>query len=72
VTVYRKITRRLLPLLFLAYSFAFLDRINVGYAHLQMKTDLGFSDATYGLGAGIFAATLFTLAKRATRVGAAV
>src|SRR4051812_26465259 len=52
--VYRKITRRLMPLLFLAYLFAFLDRINVGYAQLQMKSDLGFSDATYGLGAGIF------------------
>jgi len=43
-----------MPLLFLGYLFAFLDRINVGYAQLQMKTDLGFSDATYGLGAGIF------------------
>jgi D-galactonate transporter len=51
---YRKITRRILPLLFLAYLFAFLDRINVGYAQLQMKSALGFSDATYGLGAGIF------------------
>jgi D-galactonate transporter len=51
---YRKITRRILPLLFLAYLCAFLDRINVGYAQLQMKSDLGFSDATYGLGAGIF------------------
>jgi len=51
---YRKITRRILPLLFLGYLFAFLDRINVGYAQLQMKSALGFSDATYGLGAGIF------------------
>jgi D-galactonate transporter len=51
---YRKITRRILPLLFLGYLFAFLDRINIGYAQLQMKSDLGFSDATYGLGAGIF------------------
>jgi D-galactonate transporter len=51
---YRKITRRILPLLFLGYLFAFLDRINVGYAQLQMKPALGFSDSTYGLGAGIF------------------
>lgn len=52
--VYRKITRRVMPLLFGAYLFAFLDRINVSYAQLQMKTDLGFSDAIYGFGAGIF------------------
>ncbi len=53
-TIYRKITLRILPLIFLAYLLAFLDRINVGYAQLQMKTDLGFSDSVYGLGAGIF------------------
>lgn len=52
--VYRKITTRLVPLLFLAYLLAFLDRINVGYAKLQMSADLGFSEAVYGLGAGIF------------------
>lgn len=52
--VYRKITLRLVPLLFLAYLLAFLDRINVGYAKLQMSADLGFSEAVYGLGAGIF------------------
>ena len=52
--VYAKITWRLLPLLFLCYVLAYLDRINVGFAQLQMKSDLGFSDAVYGLGAGIF------------------
>lgn len=52
--VYRKITLRLVPLLFLSYLLAFLDRINVGYAKLQMSVDLGFSEAVYGLGAGIF------------------
>ncbi|MGO4326262.1 MFS transporter [Cupriavidus sp. 2TAF22] len=52
--VYRKITLRILPLIFFSYLLAFLDRINVGYAQLQMKGDLGFSDAVYGLGAGIF------------------
>ncbi|OLL27525.1 MFS transporter [Burkholderia sp. SRS-W-2-2016] len=52
--VYRKVGLRIMPLLFLAYLLAFLDRINVGYAQLQMKTDLGFTDAVYGLGAGIF------------------
>jgi sugar phosphate permease len=52
--LYRRITWRLMPLLFLCYLFAYLDRVNVGYAQLQMKTMLGFSDSVYGLGAGIF------------------
>jgi MFS family permease len=51
---YRKVTLRLIPFLFLCYIIAFLDRVNVGFAKLQMLTDLGFSDAMYGLGAGIF------------------
>lgn len=52
--VYAKVTRRLVPLLFVCYVLSYLDRINVGFAQLQMKSDLGFSDAVYGLGAGIF------------------
>lgn len=51
---YTKITLRLIPLLFICYIAAYLDRINVGFAQLQMKSELGFSDAVYGLGAGIF------------------
>ncbi|OYX46920.1 MAG: hypothetical protein B7Y90_14225 [Alphaproteobacteria bacterium 32-64-14] len=45
---------RLVPLLFLGYVVAFLDRVNVGFAQLQMARDLAFSDAVYGFGAGIF------------------
>mgnify|MGYP001346162123 CR=1 FL=1 len=52
--VYRKITLRILPLMFICYVAAYLDRINVGFAQLQMKSELGFSDAVYGFGAGIF------------------
>src|SRR4051812_23112396 len=52
--IYRKITLRLIPFLFICYVAAYLDRINIGFAQLQMKQDLGFSDAVYGLGAGIF------------------
>jgi D-galactonate transporter len=52
--VYWKITWRVMPIILIAYVFAFLDRINIGYAQLQMKQDLAFSDAVYGLGAGIF------------------
>ena len=46
--------RRLLPLLFVCYIVAFLDRVNVGFAKLQMAAALGYSDAVYGFGAGIF------------------
>jgi len=49
-----KMRWRLLPFLFLLYVVAYLDRINVGFAALQMKGQLGLSDAVYGLGAGIF------------------
>ena len=52
--VFVKIDRRLLPLLLIAYMIAYLDRINIGYAQLQMKQTLPFDDAVYGLGAGIF------------------
>jgi ACS family tartrate transporter-like MFS transporter len=49
-----KVRRRLVPFLFLCYIFAYLDRINVGFAALQMNAALGFSSAVYGFGAGIF------------------
>ncbi len=52
--VYAKVTRRLLPFLMLCYVIAYLDRVNVGFAKLQMLDELGFSEAVYGLGAGIF------------------
>jgi ACS family tartrate transporter-like MFS transporter len=50
----RKLRWHLLPFLFLLYVVAYLDRINVGFAALQMRAQLGFSDSVYGLGAGIF------------------
>ncbi|WP_042265214.1 MFS transporter [Paraburkholderia heleia] len=52
--VYQKVIRRLLPVLFVGYVLCTLDRLNIGYAHLQMRSDLGLSDAAYGLGAGLF------------------
>jgi sugar phosphate permease len=51
---YRKVTRRIIPFLFLCYIFAYVDRVNVGFAKLQMQQDLGISDAVYGASAGIF------------------
>jgi D-galactonate transporter len=51
---YAKVTWRLLPFLFICYVAAYLDRVNVGFAKLQMLNDLKFSESVYGLGAGIF------------------
>jgi D-galactonate transporter len=52
--VYRKVFARIVPLLMLCYVVAYLDRVNVGFAKLQMADQLHLSDAAYGLGAGIF------------------
>ncbi|WP_404992709.1 MFS transporter [Cupriavidus pauculus] len=52
--VYRKVSWRLVPFLLLCYVVAYLDRVNVGFAKLQMLSDLKFSETIYGLGAGIF------------------
>ena len=51
---FAKISLKLIPFLFLCYIVAFLDRVNVGFAKLQMAGDLKFSDTVYSLGAGIF------------------
>jgi D-galactonate transporter len=56
-----RIARRLLPFLFVLYVIAFLDRMNIGAAALQMPRDLGFSDRVIGLGAGIFFLGYFLL-----------
>jgi D-galactonate transporter len=53
-SAYRKVTWRLLPFLFLCYVCSYLDRVNVGFAKLQMLSDLKFSETVYGLGAGVF------------------
>lgn len=52
--LYSKVSWRIIPLLIVCYIVAYLDRINIGYAQLQMKQSLSFGDAVYGLGAGIF------------------
>ncbi|HEL3808931.1 TPA: MFS transporter [Stenotrophomonas maltophilia] len=51
---YAKVFWRLVPFLMLCYVIAYLDRVNVGFAKLQMSQDLGFSEAVFGLGAGVF------------------
>jgi D-galactonate transporter len=52
--LYGKIAKRIIPVLMVSYLLAYLDRVNVGFAKLQMLNDLKFSEAAYGLGAGIF------------------
>jgi MFS transporter, ACS family, tartrate transporter len=54
VVTLRKVTLRLIPFLFLLYVIAWLPRVNVGFAALEMNADLGFSSATFGFGSGIF------------------
>jgi sugar phosphate permease len=52
--VYKKVAWRLVPFLCICYLAAYLDRVNVGFAKLQMLSDLSFSNTVYGIGAGIF------------------
>jgi MFS family permease len=52
--LYSKISWRLIPYIFILYILAYLDRVNVGFAALEMKRDLHLSDSVYGFGAGIF------------------
>ena len=52
--LYAKVTWRIIPFLFLCYVFAYIDRVNVGFAKLQMQQDLHISEAVYGMGAGMF------------------
>jgi len=54
MTVRSRVALRLLPFVFLLYLINFIDRVNVSFAALRMKTDLGFSDSVYGFGAGLF------------------
>jgi ACS family tartrate transporter-like MFS transporter len=69
-----KVRRRLIPFLFLLYIVSYLDRINVGFAALQMNAALGLSASAYGFGAGIFflSYTLFEVPSNVilARVGA--
>ena len=54
-SAYAKVAWRIIPLLFVCYIAAYLDRVNVGFAKLQMQSDVaGLSDTVYGIGAGIF------------------
>ena len=56
---YAKAVWRILPFLLLVYGLGYIDRLNVSFAQLSMREKLGFSDAVYGLGAGIFFISYF-------------
>src|SRR5438034_11486316 len=56
-----RIMRRIMPYLFVLFIIAYLDRVNLGYAALQMKGDLAFTDDVLGFGAGIFFIGYFLL-----------
>jgi ACS family tartrate transporter-like MFS transporter len=64
----RKITRRLVPFLFILYIISYLDRVNLGYAALDMMRELKFSNETFGFGAGIFFVGYFLIEIPATVV----
>jgi ACS family tartrate transporter-like MFS transporter len=57
--VIAKAARRLIPLIMILYVCAYLDRVNISFAALQMNADLGFSNAVYGLGASMFFVSYF-------------
>ncbi len=52
--LYRKLSLRIMPIIFFIFLLSFLDRVNIGYAHIQLKSDLGLTDAQFGIAAGIF------------------
>ena len=52
--LYRRVILRLIPFIFVCYVLNYIDRVNVSFAKLQFQGDLGLSDASYGLGVGLF------------------
>jgi len=56
-----KVSRRLIPFVIICYFVAYLDRVNLSFAALEMNKDLKFSSTVYGLGAGIFFISYFLL-----------
>ncbi|MDR5798200.1 MFS transporter [Caballeronia sp. LZ008] len=53
-SLYRKLTVRLIPFLFVCWVINYIDRVNIGFAKIPLSKDLGLSDAAYGLGVGLF------------------
>src|SRR3954462_10225381 len=54
VATMRRVALRIIPFLMLCYFIAYVDRVNAGFAALQMNKDLGLSQAMFGLGGGLF------------------
>lgn len=66
--LYRRVSWRLMPFLFLCFVAAYLDRVNVGFAKLQMLADLRFSDTVYGVGAGMLCSSSAISFSRCRRI----
>jgi MFS transporter, ACS family, tartrate transporter len=62
----RQVSLRLVPFLMLCYFTAFVDRVNAGFAALQMNKDVGLSSSVFGLGGGIFFIAYFLFEVQAT------
>src|SRR5215469_12863815 len=54
MTLRQRVAVRLLPFVFLLYLINYIDRVNISFAALRMKADLGLSDSVYGFGASLF------------------
>jgi ACS family phthalate transporter-like MFS transporter len=52
--LYRKVILRIIPFIFICYVLNYIDRVNVSFAKLQFQSDLNLTDASYGLGVGVF------------------
>jgi sugar phosphate permease len=52
--LYRKVIVRIIPFIFICYVLNYIDRVNVSFAKLQFQSDLNLTDASYGLGVGLF------------------
>ena len=57
----KRVAARLMPALLILYIIAYLDRVNVTFAQDKLESDLGFSGAVYGFGAGVFFIAYFFL-----------
>ena len=68
--VMKRVFWRLMPFLLAAYLICYIDRVNVGFASLQMNKAVGIDPKTYGLGAGIWTKDLSTMHKLAAKIKA--
>ncbi len=71
-SAYRKASLRILPLIALGYGAAYIDRVNISFASMQMNRDLNLSATVYGFGAGLFFLSYAAIKGRAAAAGIAL